>query len=221
MEIASLAATCEGSTTEQKIENAIRLLSSTERAAAVPLLVKAERLVQSDMGIAGFPSEAELEAIQANARLLLERRTEPDRAGRILESAARDPSTGKVKRASLVLQVLAAANEPTTTRDHANRKFREWLQFDLDVHEIDIRESGKSFASIDEYASIYEVSSSANLIHSDALALHIIEGMLFWLSLRPEQQPRNLIRNPANGQIVSPRSHGATRNEVGRFSRPD
>jgi hypothetical protein len=220
LEIATLAAVCRGETTNERIEDAIRLLSAVEGTASKSALEKLRKTIRDKCISRGDMKESTPERIESKIRVLDGIHAEWKKWKGIIDAAERDEKTGKIIRSSLVHEICKAANvaNKTNTSGHANRLYRKWLQSALDE-----AATGGEAVSFEEYQSGFESRSKVCLIHDDDSAWFIVVDLLCWLEVRPTNEVPEIIqsqKDDSKGQIVSPKNRGAGRAEDGKFSAP-
>lgn len=165
------------------------------------------------------------EAIQLLA-MVEKRATNPNPnnvlAGKILAAAKRDEKSGNIKRTSLTLETCLAAG-CAKTLVQAQRRYKEWLQFELDVNLPDVE-------SLEILTSLWEYGDHVKLIRSDEIAFTIACGFLAWLKHegsdyanyygKPNKGKRIRSRKEGSkGKLVSPKTRGAQLDAGNKFSR--
>lgn len=197
IEIAMLAAGCRGGTTADRIHDAVELLALVERYALAGRTTRLNiRNRNSEKKLGGSKTSGEHYAAVQNRFL---------KAVETCNTAVRDTNTGRIKLTSLVGLAYTEATGRKSVSSEAMRLFNEWLSY----------EAGEQSISVIEFKAQYVSGAKLAVVHSDYEALQLGMQFIEYLEKIPKREPNKIIQSDTTGQIVSPKTCGSERAEVG------
>lgn len=202
LDIALLAAKCPGSVNEEKIENAIQLLATTENIAAISS-DKRKRNLKLALLAASEPHLKDGAPISLKSMSF------------IFEDVQLHEKSNKMLRSSLAVELCRIVG-CTGDRPYANSLFRQWIAAYYET----FREYMPDFSSSIEFQRSFESGDREPLIN-EGDEEWVTTEFFRWLVTRNEVTQRALIRSRrlgAEGRFVRPATRGAERREDGRFS---
>ena len=223
IEIATLAAKCEGATGSDRVDAAIQLLSAAEWSAFIG---KRERYRQRQIK-GGRPDWASSDDLNAEIERREKSRRTCKQAKEICSEAERDVKTGKIVLSSLVVLAYQIAGKGSASPAHALRVFNEWMRMEAtdiakgisskEIHRIagdlPIDPSNYILWTDEQYrqweelseaslgAAVIELrgrSESKNrspLIHDEDIAYELTRNFLGFLMERPEKESRDIVQS--------------------------
>lgn len=219
IEIATLAASCPGNTPKEQLEEAIELLAGVEHMALTPIEKKLRNELYPQFIKNGKVSKADEERIDSLIEITLRIRELKQISELLLSACERDTETGKIPRASLVLEICKLSGV-TESPEHSQRLFRQWAKMQWEEEsEVTYRCTGLG-VSFEDHQAIYE-SRKERLIHDEHAAYYVISRFLGWLRSRPRANRNKPLRSHKDdtvGQIVSPTTKGASRSTDGKYT---
>ena len=220
IEIATLAAACRGNSPKEQLEEAIELLAGVEYSALTPIEKKLKNEFSQLFNTNGEISKVDAEHIESLTARELRIRDLSEISTSLIRACERDTETGKIKRASLALEICKKSGT-TESPEHSQRLFKKWASIHWNEEsEIKYRCTGED-PSFEDHQAAYESGKKEKLIHDDDAARYVIAGFLEWLESRSRRKISKPLRSHKDGtagQIVSPKTKGASRSGDGKYT---
>lgn len=212
VEVAAIAAGCNGTSPWLKIGAAMDLLAAAEEAALMTpsqllhnIVLRREGRLPPIEEISKFP--------QHDMQLMTDVAEQNKMNSQILRASERDESTNRIKRSSLVhatCKTLAVSENPK----YSDSLFRDFCKWWLRGQQT----WNPSFTE-EEFFSDFESGSKTKLIIDDDKAFYLVDQFVRWLRNRGEAstiQARPSFRSKTK-QFTSAEARGAERDEDGKF----
>jgi hypothetical protein len=214
IDVAGIAAGCEGMTPKHRIFEALDLIAAAEEVAGYSPDQILEFSTTRHIPLM-TPGSGILDLLQAAKHLEASRAKWTRRVSKIVANCDRDSKTKRIKRTSLVHQTFMASGNGKNPK-YAQERFGTFVEC-----VIESQHGAAPELTQEHFLNQFETGAKTKLLKSDSAAVTLADHFLQWLeSSKPGFSGSSMDRlhSKLDRKFVSKKTKGALRDAEGKFS---